>query len=81
MPIYTNWIPLYISWQNVWYLCFAFWDARADCDTVYCVGAALIRGKMKKTNFYKEISVAFLWGEDVDGWLFNTAVTDEVKCC
>jgi hypothetical protein len=58
-----------------------FWDARTDCDTVYCMGTAVINGKMEKQIFTKKFNGAFLWGENMGGCLFDTAVTDGVKYC
>jgi hypothetical protein len=59
-----TWIPMHNCWQNMWYLCFAFRNVYG-CDTVRCIGTALVGGKVKSQIFTKKFNVAFFWGEDV----------------
>ena len=40
----------------------------------------LLNGREWKTKFFtKKFNVACFWGGDVDGWLFDAAITDELK--
>ena len=41
-----TWIPMCNCWQNIWYLCFVFWNVY-DCDTMHCMGTALVSGEVK----------------------------------